>query len=176
MGPHGGGPHGGGPHGGGPRGGGPRGGFHGGPRGFGGPARWHGGPPPHTPVGNNHGGGESITAKITGSIVENAIAREDRRRKFGFFKGTILGLKLSTTGSMKEEVFKAELSATDKLFQDRRLTTKEMRKRKMASAAKYFGYLHKIGFFDDSEYNREMQEFANEIGATYTPTTPSRTR
>ena len=180
------GPHGGpgGPRGGGPRGGGPRGGHHGG--------GYHGGYHGGGYHGGHHGGWghgphrrpiNVVPPKYTGGLTggssqepqyvdENGNPLSEgayRRKKYGTVKGTILGLKLSTTGAMKEEMFKAKCATADDLLRGNRITSAEAIKRKMDAAAVYFGYLKNIGCITLEEYDAEMMGFAQSVGGTYRP-------
>jgi hypothetical protein len=168
-----------GPHGGpgGPRGGGPRGGFGGhGPGGFHG--GHHGGwghgphrrrinvvPPKYTGGITSDSNGNQYVDENGKPISENAY----RRKKYGNIKGTLLTLRLSTTGGMKEEMFKAKCATADELFSEKRITVTEYRKRKMEAAQVYYGYLKKIECITAEEYEAQMADFAQSIGATYTP-------
>ena len=173
------GPHGGPGGPGGPRGGGPHGGF-GGPRGgFGGPrgGGWGYGPHHGRPI-------RVVPPKYTGGrpassnndelqyVDENGNPITEaayRRKKYGTVKGTILGLKLNTTGSMKEEMFKAKCATADDLLKENRITQAEAIKRKMDAAKVFYDYLKKIECITQEEYDVEMAEFAQSIGTTYRP-------
>ena len=168
-----------GPHGGpgGPRGGGPRGGWGHGPRGgFGGPhGGWGFGPPRRRPIrvvpprysgGGTDGNEEERYVDENGNpLTENAY----RRKKYGNVKGTILGLRLNTTGAMKEEMFKAKCATADDLLNSKRITPAEAIKRKMDAATVFYSYLKKIGCITQEEYDDEMTKFAQSIGGTYRP-------
>lgn len=171
------GPHGGpgGPRGGGPRGGfgGPHGGFHGGWGGHHG--GWGFGPrprrrinvvPPSYSGGGTDGNEEEQYVDENGNrLTENAY----RRKKYGNVKGTVLTLRLSTTGAMKEEMFKAKCATADDLLKANRITNAEAVKRKMDAATVLYGYLKKIGCITPEEYDAQMTEFAQNNGGTYTP-------
>jgi len=157
----------------GPRGGfGPHGGF--GPRGgfgpMGGGMRPGGmGPPPPTAVGNNSTVDETWTDKISNAISRHIRTKEERKEKFGK-KATIMGLKLSTSGAFKEDLFKSRVKTADDLLREKRITPDEAKKRKMEAAVAYYGYLRDIEYVTQEEYDSEMQKYAQSIGANYTPT------
>ena len=177
-----------GPHGGpgGPRGGGPRGGFHGGHGGFhGGHGGHHGG------WGGHHGGWghgphhrrpiRVVPPTYTGGgtagsnepqyVDENGNELTElqyRRKKHGNVKGTILTLRLSTTGAMKEEMFKAKCATADDLLKGNRITSDEAVKRKMDAAKVFYDYLKSIECITQAVYDANMSEFAQSIGGTYT--------
>jgi hypothetical protein len=92
-----------------------------------------------------------------------------RIKKHGSVKGRIMNLRLTTTGAMKEEMFKAKCATADDLLKGNRITSAEARKRKMDAAQVYYGYLKKIECITAEEYDTVMTEFAQGIGATYTP-------
>lgn len=160
-----------GPHGGpgGPRGGGPRGGF-GGPRGGWGHGPHRGRPmrvvPPKYTGGGTAGSDEEQYVDENGNpITEGAY----RRKKYGTVKGTVLTLRLSTTGAMKEEMFKAKCATADDLLNSNRITKAEAIKRKMDAATVFYSYLKKIECITSEEYDAHMTEFAQKNGGTYTP-------
>ena len=162
---------------GGPRGGGPRGGWGPGPRGFhrGPHGGWGHGPhhrrpinvvPPRYTGGTISGSnGPDYVDENGKPLTENAY----RRKKYGNVKGTVLTLRLSTTGAMKEEMFKAKCATADDLLKEKRITAAEVQKRKMDAATVFYGYLKKIGCITGEEYDAQMAEFAQSIGATYRP-------
>jgi hypothetical protein len=174
-----------GPHGGpgGPRGGfgGHHGGHHGGGWGghHGGWGGHHGGwgygPRPRRPINvvppSYSGGGtdgneeEKYVDENGNRLTENAY----RRKKYGNVKGTLLTLRLSTSGAMKEEMFKAKCATADELLKGKRITSAEAIKRKMDAAKVFYGYLQKIGCINPEEYDAEMLAFAQSVGGTYTP-------
>ncbi len=175
-----GGPPGGGHRGGGHHGGGPRGGF--GPGGFGGPRGGFGGRPPGRPINvvpPTYTGGLSSGGQSTEYVDENgkSISEEKYLRlKFGTVKGSIMTVQLTTTGAMKEEMFKARCATADDLLKDKRITARESIKRKMDAVEIYYGYLKKIGYWTEEEYEQAMSEFAQKIGATYNAPSQSNQR
>ena len=163
---------------GGPRGfGGPRGGFHGGYHGgWGGHhGGWGFGPhhrrrinvvPPTYSGGRTDGNEEKKYVDENGNqLTENAY----RRKKYGNVKGTVLTLRLSTTGAMKEEMFKAKCATADDLLKANRITNAEAIKRKMDAATLFYSYLEKVGCITHEEYDAYMVDFAQKNGGTYTP-------
>jgi hypothetical protein len=92
-----------------------------------------------------------------------------RIKKHGSVKGRIMNLRLTTTGAMKEEMFKAKCATADDLLKGNRITSAEARKRKMDAAKVFYGYLQKIGCINPEEYDAEMLAFAQSVGGTYTP-------
>ena len=86
------------------------------------------------------------------------------RKEFGTIKGTIMGLRLSTTASWREETFISRCRTADELLAEHRITDRECKSRKMIAAKKWYGYLHKIGYLDEQEYQKEMDEYAQSIG------------
>lgn len=171
-----------GPHGGpgGPRGGGPRGGFHGGHGGFHGGWGGHHGGWGHGPhhrrpirvVPPKYTGGGTAAREESQYVDENGNPITEgayRRKKYGTVKGTILGLRLNTTGAMKEEMFKAKCATADDLLNSKRITPAEAIKRKMDAATVFYSFLKQIECITQEEYDAQMTEFAQSIGGTYRP-------
>jgi hypothetical protein len=92
-----------------------------------------------------------------------------RIKKHGSVKGRIMNLRLTTTGAMKEEMFKAKCATADDLLKGNRITSAEARKRKMDAAKVFYDYLKSIECITQEEYDAHMSEFAQSIGGTYTP-------
>lgn len=153
---------------------GPRGGF--GPHGGFGPGGPHGGgfgprggrKPRPTEIGNNSSGSSLLSDKIFYAVVGANRRKAELKSKFGK-KATIMGLKLSTSGAFKEDLFKSRVKTADDLLSEKRITPDEAKKRKMEAAVAYYGYLRDIEYITQEEYDNEMQNYAQSIGATYTP-------
>ena len=104
---------------------------------------------------------------------EGEIRKEELKAKFGK-KATLIGLRLSTDGLFKEDLFRTRIKTADELLAEGVITKEEAQKRKMEAACKYYTYLRKIEYLTNEEYDEAMLEFAQSIGAKYTPTSGGR--
>lgn len=150
----------------------------GGPGGGGGPHGGHkpyGGPRKPTDLAGLRGPSSESLGIFDFFSSERAIRKEEMKAKFGK-KATLMGLKLSTTGLFREDLFKTRIQTADELLAEKRITPAEAKKRKMEAATKYYDYLRKIGYVTQEEYDEDMLEFAQAIGASYTPSGNRRTK
>lgn len=161
-----GGPHGPrGPHG--PHGPGPMGGGMFGPGGRAwGPGFKFPGPIRRAPGGDVASTGDyfsGVEANFTVSMYCNTkiIGKNKGSKIVGFLGAT----RLYTMGPLHYNIFTSRVEAATRDLAERRITEEQSKYRKLKAADKYYGYMFKVGIYTKEEFEYELKNFANEIGA-----------
>lgn len=97
-------------------------------------------------------------------------------KRNGPLKGTLIGIRHILTNGLHSAIFNRKIELADQELAAERITERQCKSRKMSAAAEYFGYLKKIGVYDDAYVQAEMQYYASKIGYDFGPAPGGPTR
>lgn len=124
--------------------------------------------------------GGYVHSPINGPVDAYATYTENIKRTMrfaikrnGILKGSLIGIRHMLTNGLHYSAFSRKLAVAEEELKEEKISKEQCDLRKMQAAADYYGYLQKIGYYDESLVSGEMHIFAEKIGVEYDDSEPT---